>query len=759
LIGEGLAGGLARIGHSPAMVDEAKRHAESWFDARVQAVDRRRGLLAGWAVQWIDGGRAELVEIEVPRPGAGELTLAVATSIVSTGTERAHFLRLPNTKSGFGHRPGYSAAGVVVEVGDGVDGIVPGDLVAAPGVPHVSVATVRAGEVHRAPERVGPVEAAYVWLGVIGRCGVRRAEVARGESVCVLGAGLVGALAQRLAMAAGASETTVIATSRRREATARAGGATRFLVAGEDEEEIEALAAPVVIEATGDPEAVATAVRAAAPGGRVVLLGSPRGTTSHLSLDVIRTKELTLVGAHVSSLEEEGRLSGVDLAAEEGRAFMGQLQERAVAVADLVTRVVDPREAGAFYRSLASDRDLIAARFDWTLLPQAERVRPSRVLHLPDVSARGIERRSAFAARLRDVVDPLEGATGRLRVGLLGCGEIAVQNATALAQAPNAELVAAYDPIAGLAEDITRRFGGDAERSGEALLGRHDLDAVLLAVPHDQHAPLALEALRAGLHVIVEKPLAHDLAAAVEMVDAAQRSGRVLSPCFPYRYEPAVVAARTLVQDGALGELSGCLLTFLVDKPPSYWFGGWTGRAHTDWRGSRAQAGGGVLIMNICHYLDLIRHLTGQEVEAVAAVAGFAQPEADVEDSISLALRYGNGAVGSIAGSSAVPGVGETRLELWGTDGRVQIEPHGQVLTWRALDAVRPGRWHAVSDQSRMDTRLVYLSRLATAIDQGAEPDVTAGDGLAVQAIIEAAYRSSAGAGLVRPDELLNGQR
>jgi predicted dehydrogenase/D-arabinose 1-dehydrogenase-like Zn-dependent alcohol dehydrogenase len=759
LIGAELGTALAEAGHSPQRVDEAKRELESWFDARRAALERRRGLLAGAAVRWTGVGRAELVEIEVPRPGRGEVTLAVTTSVVSTGTERAHFLRLPNTRPSFGQSPGYSAAGVVLEVGSGVAGLGVGDLVAAPRVPHVSVATVPAQAVIRVPEGVAPEDAAFVRLGVIARAGVRRARILEGEAVCILGAGLIGALAQRLSSAAGAAEVTVVAMSRRHEASARAGGASRFLVAGEDDEAIRALAAPAVIDATGNPDAVSAAVSAAGPGGRVVVLGSPRGTTRAMPFEEIRARELRLVGAHVSSLEEEGRRLGVDLATEEAEAFLRLLQDRRVAVSDLVTRVVDPREAGAFYRTLATDRDLVAARFDWTLLPPPERARPARLLRLPDLTARGLELESALAPARHASGDPLASASGRLRVALLGCGEIGVRNAAALALAPNTELVCCYDPVATLADDVARRFGGTAAPSAEALLERRDLDAVLLAVPHDEHAPLALEALRAGLHVIVEKPLANDLASAVELARAAERSGKILSTCFPYRYEPAVVATREHVQDGALGTFTGCLLTFLIDKPPSYWVGGWTGRASSTWRGSRSQAGGGVLIMNLCHYLDLLRYLTGEEVDAVAAVTGFAEALAEVEDTISLTMSFGNGAVGSIAGSSAVPGSNETRLELWGTDGRVQVEPHGYAYTRQVVDGLRPDRWHRVPAASPVDARVVYLSRLATAIDRGVEPDVTADDGLAVQAIIEAAYRSSASLEFVRPADLLAGER
>ena len=127
-----------------------------------------------------------------------------------------------------------------------------GDHVALPGT-HSSIVTVVAGQAYPVPAGVPSIDAAFVQLGIVARQGVALARVRTGDSVCVLGAGAVGALALRLARAAGAERLTVVATSRRREVAARAGGATAFLLAGPDAAAIEALDADVVIEATGIP--------------------------------------------------------------------------------------------------------------------------------------------------------------------------------------------------------------------------------------------------------------------------------------------------------------------------------------------------------------------------------------------------------------------------------------------------------------------------------------------------------------------------
>jgi 2-desacetyl-2-hydroxyethyl bacteriochlorophyllide A dehydrogenase len=758
---------LKQLGYSNDMTAEAKREAEWWLRARAGALARRAPLLSGWAVIWRNPRTAELVPFEEPAAGQGEVTIEVVTSVVSSGTERAQYLRLPNANVFYPHRPGYCAAGVVVAVGRGVAHVSPGDSVATSGVPHVSVATVAADAVYKLPPGGRIEEAAVTHLGIIAAQGVRRAGLEPGEPVCVIGAGLVGALALRLAVAAGAGPVTVLARSRTKEHVAREGGASGFLATGTDDDTINALSSPVVIEATGDPEAVKVAVAAAGPGGRVVLLGSPRGTTMDLPLASIRVKRLRIVGAHVNTLAEEGRLSGTDLRRAEAEAFLEMLGDGRVSIGGLLDELIDPREAGAFYRRLATSTDLVGARFDWTRLPHEERLKPGRFLRLPDLSGRGVEEERAPlppapgrrrpAPRLLEFEDDIfRGATGQLRFGMLGCGDVALQNAAALAAAPNTSLVACYDPATSLADDVAGAHGATTSPTAEALLDRKDVDAVFVSVPHHLHAPLVKEAAGQGKHVIVEKPLANNLTAARDMVDVAERAGVVLSVCFPYRYQPDVMAARRLIEAGALGEFGGALLTVCDDKPPSYWLGGFSGRSQSNWRGSREKSGGGALIMNLSHYVDVLRYLVGVEADHLVAIAAAVDEPAEVEDTVSVTVRYSNGAVASLFGCSAVRGGRSVHMRLWGHNGQIAVGSEPRVYTLHATDGLRTTRWQTFGRLPSTSMRAAYVSRFATAVTEGRPPDVTAGDGLAVQALIEAAYQSSELGSTVRPADLLS---
>jgi 2-desacetyl-2-hydroxyethyl bacteriochlorophyllide A dehydrogenase len=754
---------LGAAGHSQLMINDAKREAASWVRTRAVAASRRRGVYGGWGIVWTNAGHGtvELQPIEVPAAGRGEVTIDVQASVVSPGTERAYYLRLPNARPRIPHRPGYSAAGRVVAVGPEVERCAVGDLVAVNGAPHASVTTVAADQVQPVPPGVDLTAAATIGLGVISRQGVEHARIAEGEPVCVVGAGLIGILAQRIAVANGAGPLTVVATSRRREAVARAGGAAEFLTA--DDERVAELDASVVIEAAGSLAAIPTAINAAGERGRVVLLGSVRGRTHDLPIAEIRAKSLEIVGAHVNTLAYAAERTGIDRRSEVAAAYLAALADRSVVVDDILDRRLDPREAELFYRDLAGDGDVLGAVFDWSLLSDGERAQRSRLLRLPDVSGRGADasRPLPRPARGRQRVDslvpdrdPFEGAKGMLRFGLVGCGDIAVYNASAVAAAPNAALTACFDVDRTLAENIAEPHDASVAPTYDDLLERADVDAVLLSVPHHLHAPLAEQAAAAGKHVVVEKPPANDLRNAVRMVEAADEAGVSLSVCFPQRYQADVVAARRLIEQGAVGEITGVTAELLMDRSPAYRLGGFTGRSLSDWRSSREKAGGGVLVMNLSHYIDLLYHLTGVDAAEISAFGTGRNGE--IEDSISISMRLANGALGSVMGTTEARGSLSTGLRIWGTNGQVALENEPRFYTLKSVDGLRTTRWQRFGRLPNVDTRAVFVSRFATAIATGVPPDISGRQTLAVQAFMEAAYASMDTGRLVRPADLLD---
>lgn len=727
LAGRAVDAALTRGGYSGPGLTLARRSVRDWARVRL-GPQLLRGSVAGLAVAIPRPGRAELIPIEVPLAGSGEVTVEVLASAISPGTERAQWLRLPNAQPLLPFRPGYSGAGRVIAVGDDVAGLSPGELVAVPRLPHSSVATFPAAWAASVPEGVALEQAALVYLAIISGYGVRRGDVSPGDAVCVLGGGPIGALALRLAREAGAARLIGVGRSTRHEAAAALAGAEfRLVGAG-----LTDVAADVVIDATGDPEAVGAAVSAVRDGGTVVLLGSPRGVSSAVPVREVQERRLRLVGAHVSALATEAKRADGDPFGALAHAFLAAVGDGRLPVADLVGESIDPREVGLMYRQLA-EGTLTAAHLDWRRLPQDARQRRRPTLRGPLLP----NGPSSVGPPVRA---PLDVSRSPLRFAVVGCGDIGFTNARAVARAQNADLVLVQDAVPALAHAAVAAHGGQVVASLGEALDPQRVDAVLLSVPHDLHAPLIAQAADAGLHIVVEKPLASDLPSARAAVAATDRAGVTLSVCFPYRYEAAPTAARALLTQGALGAFRGAALVFHAEKPPSYWQGGFSGRATSDWRLSRERAGGGVMIMNLTHHIDLLRYLSGCEVIEVSAAAR-QEPGRQVEDEIAVSVRFEGGAVGTLLGSASTRGVPQSRFELWGDLGTLQLEPEARLYSERALPGLVTGRWNALP-LDLVDERTEYLERFAAAVLRRQAPDVTAIDGLAVQAVVDAVYRS-----------------
>lgn len=722
---------LARRGYTGTELVLARKDTVAWGQSRIRAVKARGGVVEGRAVVVTAPGRVQLRAVQHPLGAPGKVVVELLATAISPGTERAQWLRLPNARPAFPYTPGYSGVGRVVSCGPGPVQFAPGTLVAVPQAPHASVASVPAIRPVAVPDGVAPEDAALVYLAVISGYGVGQAELVPGEPLCVLGVGAIGDLALRLAMLEGPGAVTVVARSRRREPVVRALGISDFRLAGDD---LGDVGAATVVESTGDPAAIAAAVAAARPGGTVVLLGSPRGPSRSVPLDEVQRKHLRVVGAHISSRARQAKQLGEDPFRRFMDTFLGALADGRLAVNHLAGEAVDPREIELVYHRLASGA-LDAAHLDWTRLPADERLVRRPLLSGPALPPVVPEEMSPPV-----VPAPARVATRPLRFAVVGCGDIGLSNAKAIGAAPNTELVLAYDAEPSLAAAATARAGGEVAPTLEAALDAGRVDAVVLSVPHDAHAPLAEQAAAAGLHVVVEKPLAVDLASARRAVDTVHAAGRVLSVCFPYRYEPALVTARQLVVAGALGAIRGASVVFHADKPDAYWLGGFSGRAASDWRTRLERAGGGVLIMNLTHYLDFVRTVAGVEAATVAAVGGL-DPGAEVEDRIALSVALAGGGVLSVVGSASTRGAPANRFEIWGEDGTLCLEPEGLVYTRRAVGGLTPHRWSRLpADEGA--PRASYFEAFADAVLEGRAPDVTAADGLAVQAVVEAAYES-----------------
>ena len=225
-----------------------------------------------------------------------------------------------------------------------------------------------------------------------------------------------------------------------------------------------------------------------------------------------------------------------------------------------------------------------------------------------------------------------------IRWGLVGTGAIANKRVgPALVDAQNSQLVAVCDVVESAARDLASRLRVPTVCSSlDEILASPDLDAVYLATPVFLHAPQAIDALRAGKHVLVEKPMALSVAEGEEMVRVAREMGRTLATAYYRRFFPKVERARELIAEGALGQVT------MVESVFHTWYDP-AARAPGNWRTRKGQAGGGVLWDMGSHRFDLLVGLFGMPTQVWAAcdtqIHGY-----EVEDTASVYLKMGNGA-------------------------------------------------------------------------------------------------------------------
>jgi predicted dehydrogenase len=336
----------------------------------------------------------------------------------------------------------------------------------------------------------------------------------------------------------------------------------------------------------------------------------------------------------------------------------------------------------------------------------------------------------------------------RLRIGMIGCGEIAVRTAAAIASSRHAAHVMVMDARAELAQDLGERYGVPWTTHVEELLANPEVDAVYIAVPHHLHAPLTIQAAEAGKHIFVEKPIATTLADADAMIAAARDSGVWLSVNFHAQIDPTCQAARELVAQGAIGEVIGTRIVFRGDKPASYWSSGYSGRVATDWRMTRAMAGGGVLIMNGIHDINTMRFITGYEVKRVFAEYGTFDTPVEVEDFIVVTYRYDNGAIGTVEAGSAIRGRDPLHGvdRIYGTAGQILLSEPAQVYVTEPTAGLPAREWQTlpIAPLTAAEQQLAMVEGFAGPIVARKPPTVSTEDGRAALAIVLAAYQSGA---------------
>ena len=225
----------------------------------------------------------------------------------------------------------------------------------------------------------------------------------------------------------------------------------------------------------------------------------------------------------------------------------------------------------------------------------------------------------------------------KLRVGVIGCGRISVMHFVSIGSIDEVELVACCDIKADRAESAAREYGLRAYTSYEEMLEREQLDAVHLCLPHYLHSKVAIAAFEHGVHVLTEKPMDIDYESAVRAVERAKELGVTYGVIFQCRYNNSARLVKDAVSSGRLGRIISARSTLTWTRPDDYY-------SQSDWKGTWDKEGGGVVIDQAIHSIDLTRWVIDSEVESVScSMANRGHKAVDVEDSAEGLITFKNG--------------------------------------------------------------------------------------------------------------------
>lgn len=261
----------------------------------------------------------------------------------------------------------------------------------------------------------------------------------------------------------------------------------------------------------------------------------------------------------------------------------------------------------------------------------------------------------------------------KIRFGILGCGTIGDVHARAIMELDEAELIAVCDVSEDRAKEYAAKYRVKAYSSFEKMLSDPEIDAVTICTPSGMHAEQAITALRAEKHVLLEKPMALNSDDAKKICDEAEKSNKLLSVIFQMRYTDDIKYIKKLIEDGKFGQLVFCDLYMKYWRSPDYF-------KVSPWRGTFAMDGGGALMNQGIHGIDIMHYLCGAPKLLTAKVKTLVH-DIETEDTAIAAVEYPSGALGVIqASTTSNPGF-DRRIEINGSRGyAVIVDAHIEKL-------------------------------------------------------------------------------
>jgi len=567
---------------------------------------------------------------------------------------------------------GYCNVGTVAEVGSGVDGFFPGDRVVSNGG-HAQVVCVPNNLTARIPDGVTDEQASFTVLAAIGLQGIRLVNPTLGECVVVTGLGLIGLVTVQMLRAQGCRVLGIDLDPARLEMAKRFGAEVVNPGAGEDVLSAAAsfsrgrgVDAVIITASTKSNELVSQAANMCRKRGRIVLVGV---TGLELSRADFYEKELSF---QVSCSYGPGRY---DPAYEEGgqdypigyvrwteqrnfEAVLDLMASGALDVDPLISHRFKLDQAGEAYDLLSSGESSLGILLEY---PQQQGVGP-RVVPLNE---------SGKESGNSDVGNTAVAA-GKATVGFLGAGNYAGRVLIPAFKAAGAELHTVVSGGGVSSVHYGKKHGfAQASTDGKALLEDASVNTLVIATRHNSHARQVLDGLQAGKHIFCEKPLCltQDELTEIE-AEAAKRPEQLLMIGFNRRFAPHVVTAKSLLDKVA--EPKNLVMTVNAGAIPA---DHWT---------QDPEVGGGRIIGEGCHFIDLLRHLVGAPITGHFSVAVGRHPAVEVaDDRATITLTFADGSVGTIHYlSNGDKGFPKERLEVFCAGRVLQLDNFRKLKTF-----------------------------------------------------------------------------
>ncbi|GAA2759766.1 Gfo/Idh/MocA family protein [Actinopolymorpha rutila] len=361
-----------------------------------------------------------------------------------------------------------------------------------------------------------------------------------------------------------------------------------------------------------------------------------------------------------------------------------------------------------------------------------------------------------------------------MRFAVIGAGVIGRTHAqTIQSLQPRAELAVVADVVPERAQELATKHGVDAANSIEEVLGRSDVDVVTIATPSGLHADGAVAALDAGKHVIIEKPLDITLDAAKRVLEAEKRSDRTAMVVSQHRYDPASQVVHQAVRQGKFGRITSGNAIMSWWRSQGYYDSG-------DWRGTWELDGGGALMNQGIHTIDLMTWFLGDPVEVYAWADCLAHERIEVEDTAVATVRFASGALGVVHGTTAAyPGL-TTKVHVHGDQGSAVIDATKLTYYHSAGDSDEDFAYGAGSSANQAESALAaagfapaakneeeptvagltatshttQFRDFLDALDDKRPPLVTVAEGTKTLALIRGIYESARTKGPIRIEEL-----